>query len=186
MLKVTIESVSKDKSELLGIAETSDKGTAAPPFHDYDVQLFFAEDMSKAVRTGSITKLLRMRADIFEVLSLALCACGVDKNAAGWLQKPQQPEQDKQKSLREKRAQTIAAMNLVTREGDSPRFKVATPSLRASQQFYELWRDDSGKVRCTCTEFTEAIATDSAFRCEHILAVKFWLLSTQRQKTNAN
>lgn len=77
--------------------------------------------------------------------------------------------------MRDKRAQAIAAMNLVTREGD--RFKVGTPGLRNRQQFYEVWRDDNAKVRCTCLEFEETIAGDSAFRCEHILAVKHSLLA---------
>jgi hypothetical protein len=77
--------------------------------------------------------------------------------------------------MREKRAQAIAAMNLVAREGD--RFKVGTPGLRNRQQFYEVWRDDNAKVRCTCLEFEENIGDDAAFRCEHILAVKHSLLA---------
>ena len=77
--------------------------------------------------------------------------------------------------MREKRAQAIAAMGLVTREGD--RFRVATPGLRNKQQSYEVWRDENAKVRCTCLEFEEGIAENAAFRCEHILAVKFSLLA---------
>ena len=77
--------------------------------------------------------------------------------------------------MREKRAQAIAAMGLVTREGD--RFRVATPGLRNKQQSYEVWRDENAKVRCTCLEFEETIAENPAFRCEHILAVKFSLLA---------
>jgi hypothetical protein len=77
--------------------------------------------------------------------------------------------------MREKRAQAIAAMGLVTREGD--RFRVATPGLRNKQQSYEVWRDENAKVRCTCLEFEETVAENAAFRCEHILAVKFSLLA---------
>src|SRR4028118_903214 len=77
--------------------------------------------------------------------------------------------------MREKRAQAIAAMNLVTRDGD--RFRVGTPGLRNRQQFYEVWRDDNGKVRCSCLEFEEAVANDPAFRCEHVLSVKHSLLA---------
>lgn len=77
--------------------------------------------------------------------------------------------------MREKRAQAIAAMGLVTREGD--RFRVATPGLRNKQQSYEVWRDENAKVRCTCLEFEEGVAENAAFRCEHILAVKFSLLA---------
>ncbi|MEP6923684.1 MAG: hypothetical protein ABI954_04395, partial [Pyrinomonadaceae bacterium] len=77
--------------------------------------------------------------------------------------------------MREKRAQAIAAMNLVTREGD--RFQVGTPGLRSRSRFYEVWRDENAKVRCNCLEFEETSAIDAAFRCEHILAVKHSLLA---------
>ncbi|MGI8466885.1 MAG: Rad52/Rad22 family DNA repair protein [Pyrinomonadaceae bacterium] len=76
---------------------------------------------------------------------------------------------------REKRARSIAAMGLVNREGD--RFLVSTPSLRGRQTSYEVRRDLEGKIRCNCLEFEESVVTDSGFRCEHILAVKFSLLA---------
>ncbi|MBS1796409.1 MAG: SWIM zinc finger family protein [Acidobacteria bacterium] len=76
---------------------------------------------------------------------------------------------------REKRARSIAAMGLVNREND--RFRVSTPSLRGKQTSYEVWRDQAGKIRCNCLEFEEAAVTDSAFRCEHILAVKYALVA---------
>ena len=82
---------------------------------------------------------------------------------------------DKKSVLRDKRAQGIAAMGLVNREGD--RFRVTTPSLRGRRASYEVWRDESGKVRCTCLEFEEHTAEDASFRCEHILAVKHALLN---------
>jgi hypothetical protein len=74
---------------------------------------------------------------------------------------------------REKRAMSIAAMGLVNREGD--KFKVSTPSLRGKQTFYEVKRDEQGKIRCNCLEFEEMAVEDKGFRCEHILAVKFAL-----------
>ncbi|HLL14539.1 MAG TPA: Rad52/Rad22 family DNA repair protein, partial [Pyrinomonadaceae bacterium] len=74
-----------------------------------------------------------------------------------------------------KRAQGIAAMGLVTREGD--RFRVTTPSLRGKRSSYEVWRDDAGKVRCSCLEFEEQSVADPTFRCEHVLAVKHSLLA---------
>ncbi|MCA1628400.1 MAG: SWIM zinc finger family protein, partial [Acidobacteria bacterium] len=77
---------------------------------------------------------------------------------------------DKQVLMRDKRAQGIAAMGLVNREGD--RFRVTTPSLRGRRSSYEVWRDEVGKVRCSCLEFEEESAQDAGFRCEHILAVK--------------
>src|ERR671915_2002345 len=82
---------------------------------------------------------------------------------------------DKKSLMRDKRAQGIAAMGLVNREGD--RFRVTTPTLRGRRASYEVWRDESGKVRCTCLEFEEQSASDSSFRCEHILAVKHALLN---------
>lgn len=85
---------------------------------------------------------------------------------------------DRKAILRDKRAQGIAAMGLVNREGD--RFLVTTPTLRGKRASYEVWRDVGGKIRCTCLEFEEQSADDQAFRCEHILAVKHSL----RQKTS--
>jgi Rad52/22 family double-strand break repair protein len=82
---------------------------------------------------------------------------------------------DRKAIMRDKRAQGIAAMGLVTREGD--RFRVATPSLRGRTAKYEVWRDEAGKVRCSCLEFEEHATDDATFRCEHILAVKHSLLA---------
>src|SRR5881394_3971314 len=80
---------------------------------------------------------------------------------------------DKKAIMRDKRAQGIAAMGLVEREG--ARFRVTTPSLRGKRNTYEVWRDEAGRVRCSCLEFEEQTAADSGYRCEHILAVKHTL-----------
>jgi hypothetical protein len=82
---------------------------------------------------------------------------------------------DKKALMRDKRAQGIAAMGLVNREGD--RFRVTTPTLRGRRASYEVWRDEEGRVRCTCLEFEEQTATDPRYRCEHILAVKHAVLN---------
>jgi len=76
---------------------------------------------------------------------------------------------------RDKRAKSIAAMGLVNREDD--KFRVSTPSLRGKQTSYEVKRDETGKIRCNCLEFEESAVNDSAFRCEHILAVKYALVA---------
>jgi len=76
---------------------------------------------------------------------------------------------------KDKRAKSIAAMGLVNREGD--KFLVSTPSLRGKQTSYEVWRSETGKIRCNCLEFEEAAVSDSSFRCEHILAVKYALVA---------
>jgi hypothetical protein len=82
---------------------------------------------------------------------------------------------EKKDVLRDKRAQGIAAMGLVKREGD--RFRVTTPTLRGRRSSYEVWRDDAGRVRCSCLEFEEQVAEQPNFRCEHILAVKHALVA---------
>jgi hypothetical protein len=82
---------------------------------------------------------------------------------------------DKKAIMRDKRAQGIAAMGLVNREGD--RFRVTTPSLRGKRTSYEVWRDEAGRVRCSCLEFEEMSAEDATFRCEHVLAVKHALVA---------
>jgi hypothetical protein len=82
---------------------------------------------------------------------------------------------DKKALMRDKRAQGIAAMGLVNREGD--RFRVTTPTLRGRRASYEVWRDEAGQVRCTCLEFEEQSATEPRYRCEHILAVKHAVLN---------
>jgi Rad52/22 family double-strand break repair protein/SWIM zinc finger len=71
---------------------------------------------------------------------------------------------------RERRAQNLAAMGLVTREGS--RYFVKTAAARGRQESYEVWRDETGRVRCSCAEFERLWAGDQAYRCEHILAVK--------------
>jgi hypothetical protein len=80
---------------------------------------------------------------------------------------------DKDALMRERRAQGIAAMGLVSREGE--RFKVTLPKKKGvSPGAYFVWRDEAGVVLCECPEYVEA--TDVRFRCEHILAVKHAVL----------
>jgi hypothetical protein len=71
---------------------------------------------------------------------------------------------------RDRRAQSLAGMGLVTREGS--RYFVKSAAARGRQESYEVWRDENGRVRCSCAEFERLWAGDPAFRCEHILAVK--------------
>ena len=89
---------------------------------------------------------------------------------------------DRKAIMRDKRAQGIAAMGLVTRDGD--RFHVATPSLRGRTAKYEVWRDEAGKVRCSCLEYEEHASDDPTFRCEHILAVKHSLVAKNSEAVN--
>jgi hypothetical protein len=80
----------------------------------------------------------------------------------------------KEKSAqRDKRAQSLAAMGMVRREGS--RYFVKSAALGGRQESYEVWRDENGRVRCSCAEFERQSPDDAAFRCEHILAVKYSL-----------
>src|SRR5947207_7038321 len=72
---------------------------------------------------------------------------------------------------RTKRAKLIAAMGLVNR--DDHGFNIKSPS--RSKDNFRVWRDDKGRVRCSCAEFEEQSREDARFRCEHILAVKYHL-----------
>src|SRR5262245_24538899 len=51
----------------------------------------------------------------------------------------------------DKRAQSLAAMGLVTREGS--RYHVKTAAAHGRQESYEVWRDENGRIRCSCPEF---------------------------------
>jgi Rad52/22 family double-strand break repair protein len=77
---------------------------------------------------------------------------------------------DTQVLLIEQRAKSLVAMGLVAREGD--RFRVKTAAMRDRQKDFEVWRDETGRVRCSCPKFEETAGANPAFRCEHILAVK--------------
>jgi predicted nucleic acid-binding Zn finger protein len=77
----------------------------------------------------------------------------------------------------EKRAKSLVAMGLVARNGK--RFKVHSPSLRGKQNFYEVWKDGNGQIKCNCVEYEEFVIDNPKFRCEHILAVKYFLDSEE-------
>ncbi|MGH9769079.1 MAG: Rad52/Rad22 family DNA repair protein [Blastocatellia bacterium] len=80
---------------------------------------------------------------------------------------------------RDKRAQSLAAMGLVTREGS--RYYVKSAAARGRQESYEVWRDETGRVCCSCAEFERLTADAPAFRCEHILAVKYSLTANKEE-----
>lgn len=76
--------------------------------------------------------------------------------------------------MRDKRAQGIAAMGLVTREGEV--FKVTEPTLRGRRVTHDVWRDEPGKIRCTCAAFNQETKSDANYLCVHVLSVKHHLL----------
>jgi hypothetical protein len=88
----------------------------------------------------------------------------------------------KKAAQRDRRAQNLAAMGLVTREGS--RYFVKTAAARGRQESYEVWRDETGRVRCSCAEFERLWAGDQAFRCEHIMAVKHSLAANNVEQTS--
>ena len=83
---------------------------------------------------------------------------------------------EKDLETRTRRAQAMVAMGLVKRADN--RFLIGAKSLTGKPQQPEVWRNDQGKVRCTCDEFAETIQSNPNFRCEHIIAVKLLLAPT--------
>lgn len=69
------------------------------------------------------------------------------------------------------RGRAIAAMGLVSRDYEG--FNVTSPGFR--KETFRIWKDEEGKVKCSCAEHRERITNEPKFRCEHIIAVKFHL-----------
>jgi hypothetical protein len=69
------------------------------------------------------------------------------------------------------RAKAIAAMGLVGRDYEG--FNVTAPGFR--KETFRVWKDEEGRIQCSCAEFQERLVREPRFRCEHILAVKFHL-----------
>jgi len=69
------------------------------------------------------------------------------------------------------RAKTIAAMGMVERDYEG--FNVTSPGI--SKETFRVWRDEDGRVRCSCADYEAHIEREPRYRCEHILAVKFHL-----------
>ncbi|KAF0249284.1 MAG: hypothetical protein FD167_1317 [bacterium] len=70
-----------------------------------------------------------------------------------------------------KRAKLIAEMGLVAREEQG--FNVKSPTNH--NENLRVWRDEKGRVCCSCADFDRQSQGDLRFRCEHILAVKYFL-----------
>jgi hypothetical protein len=69
------------------------------------------------------------------------------------------------------RAKTIAAMGMVARDYEG--FNVVSPGVK--KETFRVWRDEEGRIRCSCPEFDNRFEQEPRFRCEHIFAVKFHL-----------
>jgi hypothetical protein len=41
---------------------------------------------------------------------------------------------------------------------------------------YSIWRDETNRVKCECERFKKGVADDGTFRCEHIRAIKLYLV----------
>lgn len=76
---------------------------------------------------------------------------------------------DKDAARRDKRGRALAAMGHVARTDDG--FEVTTAGRR--RETFRVWRDETGRVQCTCSDFVSA--AEARFRCEHILAVKYYI-----------
>lgn len=75
--------------------------------------------------------------------------------------------------VRDSRAEGLAARGAVRRNEDH--FIITPLAISDQPASYKVWRDAAGTVRCSCADYLEAHA--AAFRCEHILAVKHFLLA---------
>jgi hypothetical protein len=81
------------------------------------------------------------------------------------------------------RAKAIAAMGLVGRDYEG--FNVTSPGFR--KETFRIWKDEEGRVKCSCVEFQDRIAGEPKFRCEHILAVKFHIeAADEHPESNEN
>jgi hypothetical protein len=69
------------------------------------------------------------------------------------------------------RAKTIAAMGMVERDYEG--FNVTSPGIK--KETFRVWRDEEGRVRCSCADYEAHVEAEPRYRCEHILAVKFHL-----------
>ena len=72
-------------------------------------------------------------------------------------------------------AKALAAMGLVGR--DYAGFNVTSPGF--AKETFRVWKDETGRVRCSCAAFHDRRAQEPGFRCEHILAVKFHLAASE-------
>jgi Rad52/22 family double-strand break repair protein len=76
-----------------------------------------------------------------------------------------------QTNLAINRARTIAAMGMVERDYEG--FNVTSPGIK--KETFRVWRDEEGRVRCSCADYEAQVEAEPRYRCEHILAVKFHL-----------
>src|SRR5205085_8822682 len=76
-----------------------------------------------------------------------------------------------QTNLAVNRAKTIAAMGMVERDYEG--FNVTSPGIK--KETFRVWRDEEGRVRCSCADYEAHVEVEPRYRCEHILAVKFHL-----------
>ncbi|MGH9835944.1 MAG: Rad52/Rad22 family DNA repair protein [Blastocatellia bacterium] len=97
--------------------------------------------------------------------------------------RPKANDESGKAAQRDKRALSLAVMGLVSREGS--RYYVKSAAMRGREESYEVWRDENGRVRCSCAEFERQSPDDAAFRCEHILAVKYSLATDAANAENA-
>lgn len=89
----------------------------------------------------------------------------VDSDPLGYIQRNEE--------RRDKKARALAAMGHVGRTDEG--FEVTSTGTRPRVD--KVARGVDGIVRCTCTDFQNAMerAPEERFRCEHILAVKYYL-----------
>lgn len=68
----------------------------------------------------------------------------------------------------EKLGEAIALLGAVSKPSD---YYLIT---QAAKPNYRVWRDDRGVVQCNCEAYKQNKPKDSAFRCKHIFAVRYF------------
>ena len=53
--------------------------------------------------------------------------------------------------------------------------EAATENAGIKKETFRVWRDEEGRVRCSCADYEAQVEAEPRYRCEHILAVKFHL-----------
>lgn len=87
--------------------------------------------------------------------------------------------------IREKRAQAIAALNNVSWDEAEKIYRVNPPGVRNGGMFYIVRKNETGKVQCDCEEFLTLKSDQPDFRCEHILAAKYWAETNRKREAPA-
>src|SRR2546421_10332102 len=81
---------------------------------------------------------------------------------------------EREATRRDRYAHSLVSLGLVRRTPEG--FRVCDIRFRSLRPSYNVWRDaETRRVTCDCEELEQRIKTEPAFRCAHILGVKYFL-----------